>query len=474
MKKAVGLDIRKDGWTAVELKLTGKRPEITAVTGGEWDPAADPVSRGKLLDRAFGGYGISKRRVIPSLPSTAVHWGRREFPALPPSSLQAAVRTDLETEVPWPEEKWVFSFREWKTGGPKVEVEAFAYPKQVVDDQLLMVKTASLKSPYFLPRVYGIINSFLFYHRDSPVVPEKTFFIEITPSATEIFLLGRQGIIHLRSFPNPLTSEGGYDLEALAEELKLTRFLLRKTLPGEYPKDCYLLGFGELPEDSLALIAGPLGIAKEQVRPFPLPEIFARQRKVDYDYPGFLSAAGLALEGLGLVRSGLALFPSPAGTGTGKSILWASGLLAAGLLLALGGVILRYDLLRKEEAFLQNWLQENQEKIGEIQQLLDEQLKLQEKLAYYSGLQRNQLVILDFLAEWERVAPPETIITNLVLEGNRVNRLSGHTPSFTVLYQAIHNSPYFKNLQVSEGITVYQEGMEFFTLSGPLDGDRID
>lgn len=100
MKKAVGLDIRKDSWTAVELKLTGKRPEITAVTGGEWDPAADPVSRGKLLDRAFGGYGISKRRVIPSLPSTAVYWGRREFPALPPSSLQAAVRTDLETEVP--------------------------------------------------------------------------------------------------------------------------------------------------------------------------------------------------------------------------------------------------------------------------------------------------------------------------------------------------------------------------------------
>lgn len=84
MKKAVGLDIRKDSWTAVELKLTGKRPEITAVTGGEWDPAADPVSRGKLLDRAFGGYGISKRRVIPSLPSTAVYWGRREFPALPP------------------------------------------------------------------------------------------------------------------------------------------------------------------------------------------------------------------------------------------------------------------------------------------------------------------------------------------------------------------------------------------------------
>jgi len=469
MKKAVGLDIRKDGWTAVELKLTGKKPEIVAVTGGEWD-TTDPVSRGKLLNRAFAGYGISKRNIVPSLPSEAGHWERRTFPPLPLSSLQAAVRTDLEAQVPWPEKKFVFSFREWKTEGEKIEVESFACPKQVVDDRFLMLKTASLKSSYFLPRVYGIVNYFLFYHRDFSSFP--AFFIELTPLATEIFLLGRQGIIHLRSFPNPLNSEGVYDLKALAGELKLTRFLLRKILPEEYPKRCYLLGLAGLQKDSLALIAGHLGIAEEQVGIFPQPESFSRRHDMDYDYPGFFSAAGLALEGLGLVRSGLSLSPSPSGKTVGKSIFWASGLLVAGLLFALGGVILRHDRLRKEEAFLHDRLQENQEETAEIRQLLNEQQALEEKLAYYSGLQKKQLVILDFLAEWERVVPMHTIITALVLDGKQVSRLSGYTPSFTVLYQAILNSPYLKNLEVKEGITVNQEGMEVFHLSGPLGGEN--
>src|SRR5690554_7881978 len=136
------------------------------------------------------GYGISKRNIVPSLPSEAGHWERRTFPPLPLSSLQAAVRTDLEAQVPWPEKKFVFSFREWKTEGEKIEVESFACPKQVVDDRFLMLKTASLKSSYFLPRVYGIVNYFLFYHRDFSSFP--AFFIELTPLATEIFLLDRK------------------------------------------------------------------------------------------------------------------------------------------------------------------------------------------------------------------------------------------------------------------------------------------
>lgn len=475
MKKAVGLDIRKDGWTAVELKLSGNQPEIIAVRGGEWDTATDPVSRGKLLDKAFSSYGINKRKVVSSLPSETIHWQRRTFPALDRSSLQAAVRTDLEGEVPWPETEWGFSFREWKTGGQKVEVEAFAFPQHAVDEQLLMLKTAAFKRSYFLPRICGIINYFYFYRRFFPLAHDKTLFIETTPAATEIFLLGQQGVLHLRTFPNPLNAEGRYDLQALAGELKITRFHLRKAAPEDPPKSCYLLGFTGLGKDALALIAEPLGIAAEEVRIFPQQETLFRRQDIDYSYPGFFSATGLALEGLGLVRSDLSFLHSRTERTTDKRALWTFGLLTAGLLFALGGVILRHDLRRKEEAFLHSWLQETQEETAEIRNLLDEQIALEEKLTYYSALQKNQLVILDFLAEWERVAPPNTKITALVLDGQQVTRLSGTTPSFTVLYQAILDSPYLKNLQVREGITLDQEGLEVFHLSGLLGGeDSID
>ena len=53
------------------------------------------------------------------------------------------------------------------------------------------------------------------------------FAVEIS-SLRQRSSLGREVILHHRSFPSPVTPDDTYNLEALAEELKLTKFLLRR------------------------------------------------------------------------------------------------------------------------------------------------------------------------------------------------------------------------------------------------------
>ncbi len=99
---------------------------------------------------------------------------------------------------------------------------------------------------------------------------------------------------------------------------------------------------------------------------------------------------------------------------------------------------------------------------------------MRKKMDLYSGLEKEGQFFFTFLAEWERVVPPGTIITTLTLEKGRVSRLSGQTPSFSLFYEALLASPFFKDLQVMEGITTNPEGLEVFHLSVPAGVGRGD
>lgn len=472
MKKVVGLEIRKNGWTAVEFKATKRKaPEVLSCVGGRWNSSDDPVSRGMLLTKVFTERKMSRKNIILSLPLELGYWKRLTLPALPSSSLETAVRTGLEVEAPWPGEELVLGFREWKIADNKIEVESFICPKRVLTEQQLILEAAGLSGRYFSPRVYGVVNCFLLRNRDLPAFQGSLVLLEFTSTETEISVFDKQGIILLRSFPNPITTEGGCDQELLAEELKLTRFMLRK-LQGAYPKRCYILGYASgLDQESLSLIARDLGFTENQTSFSPKHQLFSGLSSVNKDLPGVFSTAGLALEGLGLVPPGLTLSPPPSEKKQAKARVIVWSLLVVGFLSTLGGLIFRHNLLQKEEALLKNWLMTNQKEVAELRRLLTEQQIMEEKLIYYSDLRKSQLIIPNFFAEWERVIPPQTAITALSLDGKQVNRLSGYTPSFSLLYQKVLNSPYLKALQVREGITSSPDGMEVFQLSGRL-GDR--
>lgn len=491
-KRAVGLDLRADGWTVLEVERytrAGKKGlEVLNFAQGKWEPDTTPETRGEMLKAAFGRQNIARQGLVVSLPAGLGQWERPTLPELPPPLVKTALFTNLESRLSQPPEEMALAFKvqQGEEEG-KTEVETFVYPQQVVACYRQILKNAGLRKVSFLPHPYGIGNYLFSFSEYLRRGGQQVFVIEISFLETEVFLFGREGIIHYRSFPSPVTPDETYNLEALAEELKLTRFLIRKQ-GGRVPTDArqatrathtacatnpvfaYLSApVSEMDKEAVGrTVAESLGLDPGRVASFSNFRPPAGLSAGEWEQPGTLAAAGLALERLGDTGCGMRLALPGEKEPPGKRGLFSWGLLLLGFFLGIGGIFFRFDALRKERAFLHEWLRNQEPELTEIYDLLVKEERLRDKIHLYSALEKERQFFFAFLSEWERVAPHGTIITHLTLENNKVGRLSGQTPSFSLFYEALLASPFFKDLQVMEGITTNSEGLEVFHLSGPV------
>lgn len=479
-KKAVGLDLRADGWTVLEVVRRGRTGlddlEVVNLARGKWEPKATPEARGEMLKAAFRQQKISRHGLVVSLPSGPGQWERPTLPGLSPPLVKTAFLADLAAKLSRPPEELALACKIRPGEGNASEVEAFVYPQQAVAGYRQILHHAGLRWFSLLPRPYGIANYLLAFSGHLRRDGEQVFVVEISPLETEVFLLGREGIIHHRSFPSPVTLDGAYNLEALAEELKLTRFHLRKHRGAVNPVFVYLSSPFAEPENETVLntVAAGLGLDPDRAAFFSSLRPPAGLSAGEWEQPGVLAAAGMVLERLGETGSGMRLSLPDEKEPPGKREFFSWALLLLAFLLGVGGLFFRFDTLRKERVFLREWLQRQEPELAGVRRLLAKEERLRKKMDLYSGLEKEGQFFFTFLAEWERVVPPGTIITTLTLEKGRVSRLSGQTPSFSLFYEALLASPFFKDLQVMEGITTNPEGLEVFHLSVPAGVGRGD
>lgn len=496
-KKAVGLDLRADGWTLLEVERHGRAGkdglEVVNFAQGKWEPETSPEARGEILRAAFHRQRISRQGLVVSLPAGLGQWERMVLPGLSPPLIKTALLANLEAKLFRSPEELALAYKvqpgEVARAGES-EVEAFVYPQQAAAGYRQILSNAGLRRFSLLPRPYGNANYFLAFSEHLRRNGQQVFAVEISSFETEVFLLGREGILHHRSFPSPVTPDGTYNLEALAEEFKLTKFLLRRNrgaadLDGSQATDpwrtvnpvfAYLSSpFAETEREAVInTVAVSLGMDPDRVASFSSLRPPTGLSAGEWEQPGALTAAGLALERLGETGSGMRLsFPGEKDP-PGKREFFSWSLLLLAFFLGAGGIFFHFDTLRKERAFLREWLQRQEPELTEIRGLLAKERRLQEKIGLYSTLEKERRFFFTFLTEWERAVPHGTIVTTLTLEKNRVSRLSGQTPSFSLFYEALLASPFFKNLQVMEGITTNPEGLEVFHLSGPAGVGRGD
>ena len=499
-KKATGLDLRADGWTLLAMEKRGRAGKdglaVVNFLQGKWDPGTGLEARGEILKAALRREKFSRRGLVVSLPAGLGQWERLVLPGLSPELVKKALLANLAAKLSRPPEEMALAYKKRQEEAGASEVEIFVCPQQAVASYRQILRHAGLHRYSLLPRPYGIANYLLAFSEHLRRDGQQVFVIEISSVETEVFLLGREGIIHHRSFPSPLTPEGAYNLEALAEELKLTRFLLRKKRgTGERavgarapqaagagagytvnPVFAYLFSpFSETESVAvLKTVAESLGLDPEQVAFFSTLRPPAGLSASEWEQPGVLTAAGLALESLGATGSGMRLSLPGEKEPPGRREFFSWSLLLMAFLLGAGGIFFHFDTLRKERVFLRAWLQRQEPELAGVRRLLAKEERLREKFSRYSALEKERQFFFTFLAEWERVVPPGTIITSLTLEGNRVSRLSGQTPSFSLFYEALLASPFFKDLQVMEGITTNPEGLEVFHLAVPAGVGRGD
>jgi hypothetical protein len=499
-KKATGLDLRADGWTLLSVERRGRAGEeslaVVKFVQGKWGPETGPEARGEILRAAFRQQKISRQGLVVSLPAGLGQWERLVLPGLSAELIKKALLTNLEAKLSRPPEEMALAYRVRREGAGASEVEAYVYPQQAAASCRQILHHAGLRRYSLFPRPYGIANYLLACSEHLRREGQQVFVVEISSSETGVFLLGREGIIHHRSFPSPLTPDGAYNLEALAEELKLTRFLLRKkrragerargtqapqaadTGAGAWrtanPVFAYLSSpFPETESETVRkTVAESLGLDPDRVAFLSSLRPLAGLSAGEWEQPGVLAAAGLALERLGKTGSGMRLSLPGEKEPPGRREFLSWNLLLLAFFLGAGGIFFHFDTLRKERVFLQEWLQRQEPELIGIRRLLAREERLREKIDRYSALEKERQFFFIFLAEWERVVTPGTIITSLTLEGDRISRLSGQTPSFSLFYEALLASPFFRDLQVTEGITTNQEGLEVFHLAVPAGTGR--
>ena len=72
-KKAVGLDLRADGWTVLEVVRRGRTSldglEVVNLARGKWEPKATPEARGEMLHAAFRQQKSAGTTVFLSRPA---------------------------------------------------------------------------------------------------------------------------------------------------------------------------------------------------------------------------------------------------------------------------------------------------------------------------------------------------------------------------------------------------------------------
>src|SRR5690606_29691996 len=102
-KKAVGLDLRADGWTALEVVRRGRTGlddlEVVNLARGKWEPKAAPEARGEMLKAAFRQQKISRHGLVVSLPSGPGQWERPTLPGLSPPLVKTAFLADLAAKL---------------------------------------------------------------------------------------------------------------------------------------------------------------------------------------------------------------------------------------------------------------------------------------------------------------------------------------------------------------------------------------
>lgn len=497
-KKATGLDLRADGWTLLSVERRGRAGEeslaVVKFVQGKWGPETGPEARGEILNAAFRQQKISRQGLVVSLPAGLGQWERLVLPGLSPALVKKALFANLEAKLSRPPEEMAVAYRVRQEEPDASEVEAYVCLQQATASYRQILHHAGLRRYSLLPRPYGIANYLLACSEHLRREGQQVFVVEISSFETGIFLLGREGIIHHRSFPSPLTPDGAYNLEALAEELKLTRFLLRKKRrAGERAKGTQApqaadAGAGRTANPVFAYLSSPfpetesetvrktvaesLGLDPDRVAFFPSLRPLAGLSAGEWEQPGVLAAAGLTLERLEETGSGMRLFLPGEKEPPGRREFLSWSLLLLVFFLGTGGVFFHFATLRKERVFLQEWLQRQEPELVGVRRLLAREERLREKIDCYFTLEKERQFFFIFLAEWERVVPPGTIITSLTLEGDRISRLSGQTPSFSVFYEAILASPFFADLRVTEGITTNPEGLEVFHLAVPAGTGR--
>ena len=453
LKASIGFGIGHDKLSLVHLTSTGKNIRVAA-------HAAYPLETNRAipdvmgdLERILGDF-IEENRIVGADIFGCVGRERAylrfiELPLAVKENLRDSIGYELEKYTPFASGDVYFDFQiiEEDKENNRMKILLAVVRKDVVEP---LFKPAGSGSSMFCgiePSSSALANFCVavFGEDQGPVG-----FLFAADGSSELNLLGSRRLVFSRSFADDLSGESA--VEAWRSGLQS----LLKTLGEQYgERDIPLL----------------VSVADEDLRALersPAPRGFAL-RVLDLDLFGLPSrdlipACGAALKGLVDVPMEINLLPE-AFRKKASRIGWyiCGALLTLALLLGLtwvGGTIYhqKYYLESLERA--QTELEGNVKRIKDIEL---EYRDLEARIEYLNALRRDDIQVLDVLAELTKIIPETAWLRRFNYSDRRVE-IEGYANSASELIPLLEESPLFKDVTFLSGITKSREGKETFRI----------
>jgi len=472
MGKNLGLAVTAEGW-ALAVISWGKTGRLTQLLSGEWSPEEPVSTKAAILKQVFERYRLAKEKVVVSVPMKAGYWKELRLPALPPREMVMLIKNTFFSGLQEVPTEFCWQYKKYQAEGKEQRVVCFALPDQVGNEIKALMDQAALNPLYFSPDLYSLSKGLNVIAPRGYHPAEITLLVIIRAHDVEVALVKDGDLVYYRSFPLLLT-DGVIERGAVEEDLRLTKFMMRKE--NRYlANTCYFWDqTGQCDEEEWqTLIASAFGLELNRVQPFSalgLPADFRVGKREAILRR--LMAVGLAMEektkepGLRLVIGN----NRPSRGGRQKALC----LLVFGLLMVLIGAGFNAWLNYREKQTLIGQLVRYEEKVEAIKDLIALEEQCSEQVGFYWQDWKKTRQMLEFLNVWSETVPEGTILTAVVLDREQITQLSGRCLSFSQLYATLLNSPDFRQLQLKGEITVNRDGYEGFTLVGRWNEENED
>lgn len=469
MNKRIGLDIRDDGWTIAEIS-GNKELNISALISGKWEPGTSIPSKAASLKQAFSNHQIPSKNLVVSVPMNEGYWKQIILPSLLSREVDQIIENTLVADLPQPPSSFCYGYKKRSHGSKQLLAEGFVIPKRIIMETTELLQEAGLKASCYLPDLYSLIKGFTFLAGEN-LSTSAAMFIIVHHLYLEIGIYESNLLKYYRSIPLLIANEK-IEQQVVMEELRLTKFMLRKE-GCNLPDFCYLLPGTGLwkKEELLELTTLTLGFERHKIRTpsdFGLPLRFYKEKEIVA--LSSLTAVGLALEVRRAASNSIRLTMEDNREKKFKGKINLI-LLVLGILMALIGIRLNFRLEHKERQDLIGKIVGHEEKVREVENLIDMDESLTKQALFYQQEWEKTRSILKFFAVWEETVPKETILTSVVFDKDQIKQITGRCRSFSELYQALLNCAYFTQLQVKGEITINRDGYESFYLAGKWNNE---
>ena len=456
VKRSLGISVSGEHASFVELgKALGRVRVLTSGTfsfrhGETRPPHGQPErvvpEKAKELGSIPEGLSLkgSPDEVILGIPRRSVALRSLELPALEEKDLSGLLAYEIERHLPFPPEEACYGFQRFKSEGGKAKVLLAAARKADVERHIERLEALGLHPTAVDVSAFAAANAVVYHER--PSSGETLCLIGLEEGQAEVSVIREGVLLSSRAIAlddgalGPLLRE----VQRVLDEEGETRMKIR--VSG---------GSGDL----RLRLQEELGLPVEPWNPA--------------GSSGDASAFGLALKGLVKLSLRMDLLPPERRRKRREPAVVAMFALLA-LLVVLGGALVFSSAYREQRtlSWLTQRVAEAKTQAAEVEALKREFTRLRNRLGVLDGFADERGRALLVLRELVSLLPGNVALTEVSLEGNRLQIRGTTGTSASELISAFEGSSLFENAAFTSPISAQGSDRQGFQIQAFVKGNR--